>query len=750
MKEEEKQSIEPGEIHNEDFQFVLKALLDAYQPILEEDLKRVRSPEELKKEAEQKPQSCDDEFTLATRISEKFLTEEVARRLLPPEARELLGPMDRWRWCIPHIRCCIIFGWLVCRGPRTFRALAYYLYRYWICVRQAIGTPVSQPPTIEEREDFQILIKALAGAYKPYLTDQLATVDFPESVPDEVLNGKIDCLEGQEEATQIFERLLTFDTAPALLGEKAFAAHRQESFFWFCRCWCLCAIRFGCCLARSRNFIDVLHCLRFFFRCLRDCLRPPICELTDPKDCVAEEVNVPLKALVVAVKGSAGGGGFDHYILEWSTDGATWHATNFQYPPIPPGGGTQGNLPVFGGLLAYFDTTALNPGFYFIRMTVYTVTGATIPCSTQFSLFKKDVRILGIDSYTAMDTAWPDPAAKFVETVPALCSRPVGISEASFAECISIWGSAFVGGCENKKIKRYMIDYKIGCEANPMTPGWTNIWKVEYNTIWQYRDINMRKNTSVLTSVWGTDCVIPNPFPPPVCLLSVPEAILNPSCWQTHTSTCQLSGLITLRLDVEDTGGSHYYDTQCVWIDNKPICAMIRIDAVPKCADLFVSEFANPPDCGVPWPLPISGIAYDEYIDELLALTRPNDNFDYYWVKVAKQGGSEIQIPITGPGGTCFYGTSRVGDPGTRCAPCNPAHPDPGAVFGTLAVFDLRAVDPICKSSLPYSVPGDFTIPRGECCVYYFKVRVYDRTIFPGGPHWTEALWPVKICNDLK
>ncbi len=67
-----------------------------------------------------------------------------------------------------------------------------------------------------------------------------------------------------------------------------------------------------------------------------------------------------------------------------------------------------------------------------------------------------------------------------------------------------------------------------------------------------------------------------------------------------------------------------------------------------------------------------------------------------------------------------------------------------------LAQFDLRAVDPLCKSSVPYPVPDDFTIPRGDCCVYYFKVRVYDRTIFPGGPHVAEALWPVKICNDLK
>ena len=217
---EETESSEHQEIHSEDFQFVLKQLLDAYAPILEEDLNRAKSPEELKKEAESKPASCEDEVTLANRIFEKFVTEEVAVRLLPEEGRKQLGPIENWRWCFLHIRCCIIFGWLLCRRQRTFRAFAYYLYRYWLCVRQVLGTPVSHPPTAEEREDFQVLVKALASSYKPYLTDQLASVEFPTGIPDEVFNGKIDCLEGEEEAAAIFERLLTAQTAPRCLGEK--------------------------------------------------------------------------------------------------------------------------------------------------------------------------------------------------------------------------------------------------------------------------------------------------------------------------------------------------------------------------------------------------------------------------------------------------------------------------------------------------------------------------------------------------
>jgi hypothetical protein len=130
----------------------------------------------------------------------------VALRLIPEKGRAQLGPIDNWRWCLQHLRCCIIFGWLVCRGPRTFRAWAYYVYQYWLCVRQSLGTPVATPPTEEQRNDFRILIEALAQAYKPYLTDQLASVEFPSAIPEEVLNGTIDCFEGQADTCAIFDR----------------------------------------------------------------------------------------------------------------------------------------------------------------------------------------------------------------------------------------------------------------------------------------------------------------------------------------------------------------------------------------------------------------------------------------------------------------------------------------------------------------------------------------------------------------
>lgn len=750
----ERDEDEEQELQDEDFQFVLSQLLGAYQPILEEDLARSRDPEQLRKDVRENPPDCEAEFALADRLFDKFFTEEVALRLLPPQGRELLGPIAQWRWCMLHLRCCIIFGWLVCRGPRTFRGFIYYLFRYWLCVRRALGTPVQLPLTGEAQQDFEGLVQAFARAYQPYLTDQLATVEFPLGLTDDLQSGKLDCFEGEQEAAAVFERFLSADIAQALLGREAFERHSQHASFWFCRCWCLCAIRFGCCLARARNFIDIFRCLRFYRRCLRECFRPLFCELTQPQECVAEEVNTTLNAMVVAVMGSAGGSGFSHYILEWSKDNVTWNTSNFHYPPIPPGGGTQGNSPVSSGLLGYFDTTPLDAGHYFLRLTVFSVQGTTCVRLIDFSLFKQDVRILGVSSYFNLDTTAADPAARFVENVPALCTRPAGTFEVSFGECLSVLGSAFVGGCEQQKIKRYTIDYKPGFETNCSTPGWTNVWTVEYDTIWQYRDMNMRKDTSVLTSVWVEDCVVPVSFPP-YCLLKVPQARLQPSCWQSRSAPpsvdCQLSGLFTLRLVVEDTDGNRYCDTQRVWIDNKRICGMIRIDAVPKCADLNISDFASPPDCSIPWVLPVSGIAYDEYIDPLLPATRPNDNFDQYFVRVTKQGGPQIQIPVDGPTGTCFFGTERVGNPGTTCAPpCDPFNPAPGAVFGTLAQFDLRAVDPLCKAQVSYPVPDAFTIPRGECCVYTFKVWVYDRTLRGAQAHHAEAEWPVKICNDLR
>src|ERR1700722_7698823 len=749
------------EISNPDFQVVLKALLAAYQPILEEQLNLAKNPQQLQKEAQSEPPNCADEFAEANALFGKFLTDDIALRLIPEKNRAQLGPVENWRWCLQHIRCCIIFGWLVCRGPRTFRGWAYYVYQYWLCVRQSLGTPVASPPAEEQRNDFNVLITALAKAYKPYLTDQLASVEFPTGIPDEVLNGKIDCFEGQGDTCAIFERLLTTEAAQALLGKAAFTARSKDENFWFCRCWCLCSICFGCCLARARNFIDVLYCLVYYFRCLADCFRPLTCDLTGPTGCVDEQGNVALSTIGIEIDGTASGLGFSHYILEWSQDLVTWNATNFNYPPIPPGGGTQGNVPVVGGELAFLSTTTMAPGLTFVQMTVFAADGTTRSCGPiNFTIFRQSVWISGVDDDFNLNTNPFDPAAEFVQTVPALSARTAGVYESSFGQSIGVEGSAWVGGCDTKQIRRYSLDYQPGFVTSPTTGVWNNFWNVIYNPADpnQFLPMNQKLDNSELIARWGayTPCIF-NPLPPPpfICGPTDPQGELYPTSWPTTINPpCGLSGLFTLRLTVEDAAGNLYYNTRRIWLDNKSPCAAIQITAVPPCAVVNLSQFATPPDCSVPWTLPLVGIAYDEYIDYSLPFTRPNDNFDQYWVKVQKQGGSWVQIPVpgAGPGSPYFYGTSRVGDPVARClsGPCDPSDLDPSAVLGTLANFDLRALDPTCSAQVPYAVPADFLLPRGQCCDYLFWLWVQDLTIFSGGPHAAEAFWPVRICNDLK
>ena len=87
------------ESQDEDFQFALKELLAAYEPLLAEDLERARQPEALEKEVAANPPSCDDELQLGGRLFDRFFTEEVALRLLPAEGRDQLGPIEQWRWC---------------------------------------------------------------------------------------------------------------------------------------------------------------------------------------------------------------------------------------------------------------------------------------------------------------------------------------------------------------------------------------------------------------------------------------------------------------------------------------------------------------------------------------------------------------------------------------------------------------------------------------------------------------------------
>jgi hypothetical protein len=190
------------------------------------------------------------------------------------------------------------------------------------------------------------------------------------------------------------------------------------------------------------------------------------------------------------------------------------------------------------------------------------------------------------------------------------------------------------------------------------------------------------------------------------------------------------------------------------------------LEGLPACSDMGLGGFVPPgAPCGVPWPINLLGIAYDEYIDET-DFTYPSDNFDWYSLSITKQGGPSMSIPIIGPPadpGNPFHGISRRGQPGTRCEPlpaagpmCPPAQVVPGQSFDVLTTLDLRVFDAVCVGSVPppYSVPAGFALGRGECCGYTFQLYAQDKTWsdgWTGGYHHAWSLpWAVCICNDIK
>ena len=783
MAEERSTQVQHDELHNEDFQFVLRALLATYQPILEEQLRLSKAPEELKKQVESSPPNCEDEVAQANALFEKFLTEEVAIRSLPPEARQLLGPPERWRWCLLHIRCCIIFGWLVCRGPRTFRAFAYYLYRYWRCVRQVLGTPVSTPPTAHEREDFQTLVVALAAAFKPYLTDQLASVEFPAGIPEEVMSGKIDCFEGLEASGEVFERLIQEDVAPALLGRKAFEQHQQDPFFWFCRCWCLCGIRFGCCLARARSLPEAVRCLLWYFRCLRDCFQPLVCKILKPalNACADEQYFPGPNVLGVEIVGTATGGFCTHYTLEWkdaAAPPAAYTQVGIVYAsPAPPGGpGACGKV---NAPLGYLNTAVGPvPNSVSVRLCVYGAAGTT-PCCTEveFQIFRQRVWITSVEGVITGPNGVLDPTAQLM----------AGGVVKSFGSALGITGRAWVGQCTGREIKRFTLSYQPGFVVVAGGAGWTQFWQVDYLTALQRKEIPDAEFT--LTSFWYYQpiCLPSPPFPPGTCFPKdwlgatrwwtgplIPGSVaptqtfpVDPQAGPTWTAqqvfplNCH-SGKYTLQLDVEDTTGAHYYDIQQIWIDNKEIHGKIaQYAGVPPCSSLTLSQFAPPgAPCNVPWPADLLGIAYDEYISEG-DLSIPSDNFGGYELWIKKDGAPDpgVPLPVPGPGappwGPPFVGTNRVGDPGTvpgpglrpKCSTASPAPPPGPELSNRLLTIDMRRLDAVCNPAEP-----GLTLSRGECCGYVLRLLVWDTSVVPAGSngrHEIEHHFPVCICNDL-
>jgi len=804
-------SADAPQMNDPDFQAGLRAFLDAYSPLLERDLQLLHNPDELQKQVQaESSRTCAQEFEEAYAMFSKFLNEDTAMRLLPPQARELLGPIEQWRWCLQHIICCLVFGWLVCRWPRTFRGYAYYLYEFWRCVRQVIGNPIHEPPTEEERRDFDVLVRTLAAAFKPYLTDQLATVEYPGGVPEEIFSGKIDCFIDERQGCILFERLLTTEAAQALLGAAAFKEHSQQKFFWFCRCWCLCALCFGCCLARVRNIQQVILCFYEYFLCLRNCFRPLTCDITSPTAdaCAIEQYYASVGVWGVEIVGTATGISCDHYILEWKdplAPPAAYTQSFIAYPPPAPLTG-PGACGVVGGPLGYIATYGNPvPNDIEVRLTVFSSQPGQAPCvrEVSFQIFEQRVSIENVGGVNVPD--WSDPTSQLGAPSQVL----------SFGDAMQIWGHAFVGGCSGDQIKRFTLSYQPGFVTGTGGP-WTQFWEVDYKSAREQDQIS--KNYMDLTSLWQFVQICFPPIPPcprPVPPFFQPYPIeydrLNPSSWysgveapckpgpqapptqgpfpidpelplsganiwssQTLPINNCFSGQYTLLLTVEDTLGGFYYDTQQVWFDNKAVYGEIAgILGVPPCSIINLSQLPNAGDCTKVWPMAIEGIAYDEYIIEG-NFTAPSDNFGGYCMTLTRQGGSEsvctpvslsIALPIPNPASPSTVGTQRVGDPGVRCGNASPPPVPPVVKFtNALTTMDARVFDFCCASQALPVPPSGFALKRGdpknnipgECCSFFFTLEVWDNTVcqfLSGGRHYADApcvlIWPVYICNDL-
>jgi hypothetical protein len=793
----------------EDVQSALSALLAVYRPTLEEQLRLIANPQQLQGQVQAGRQSCADEFAEAYALFEKFLTEDVAQKLLPAQARELLGPVEQWRSCLPYLRCCLVFGWLCCRWPRTFRGFAYYLYEYWRCVRQAVGNPVSDPPTSEQRRDFATLVNILAAAFKPYLSDQLATVEFPAGVPDEVISGAIDCSTDDEDACAIFERLMTTEASRALLGEAAFKEMSQRNYFWFCRCWCLCSLCFGCCLGRARDVQQIVVCFDAYVACLGDCFRPLTCAITAPSAdaCAVEQYYTGPHVYGIEIVGTAAGAFCDHYVLEWKdplAPPAAYTQAFIVYPPpaAPAGPGACG---IVGGVLGYLQTFGSPvPSDVEVRLTVFSAQPGQAPCVVEvsFQIFETRVSIEAVWGIPVQSPpGWPDPNAQLVNTA---LGSPAQV--ASFGTDIAIYGHAWVGTCSGKTIKRYTLSYQSGFVTDPTVGPWTQFWQVDYNTPLQQAAI--ANGYIDLTSYWILNqfCPLPGLCPSPVPYIDwdeliptewwagpapyTPPGLLgNPSppaqffpvdpqvpavIWATQSlpSTNCFSGQYTLRLTVEDTMGNLYYDTQQIWFDNKPIYGEITgMLGVPPCAVINLSQLMNAPNCNAIWPLAIQGIAYDEYILESDTTHHPSDNFGGYCLTVTRQGGAEseciaialsVALPVPAPASPTTVGTNRIGDPGVRCATASPPPTmPPTKSSNTLTTIDARMFDAVCAASAMPKPPAGFALNRanpatgqpGDCCSFWLALDVWDTTVCNDGPNGRHqpptAIWPFYICNDL-
>jgi len=727
-----------------------------------------------------------DDVALATQAAAAFFSEDAALQYFPREAPDILGPEAEWKWCLPYVRCCWMFGWLVCRGCRDYATLNYYLYRYWLCVRTAMGRSPRAPLTEVEREDFRRLTTLLGQTYTGWLKEEELRVELDRGALDDVLVGRAECCRDNAFTAALFERLASNEAAEALVGREAFAERLRNPWFWLCRCWCRAAIRLGCCLACAHTREELRRCLAEYEQALEECLGPLRCRLTGPSGCFEEQPILDIQDIGVPITGDALGAWFGGYTIEWrfvegeGCDGPSgWTSVGVVYP----GHGTSGTTPAWSNTLGWLKTRLLPARSYEVRICLKTSKPGAAPppcCCIVFNLFKRFVWINRVGAAWVGDYGMYDPDAPLVyPPVPNPASHlvPVGC-------CVNVHGAAWVGECNDRRIKCFSLAYAPGFLPGPgqngfdpgaytPLPGQAPVCYTPPDEPEKRAQPNeLTANDSILTAYWEQvtiDYSFLLGLPPhtiehqewqlrPRCF----DSTLLPACLDTH-HTCA-SGQYTLLLDVEDTQGHHYYDTQHVWFDNKTLhVSLAGLRGWRQCETLSLRQFSGGQPCAAPWLVPVMGTVYDEYIDPTAPLVYPNNNFDFYTLTITRNcGGPTYRVPITRDWVTWdadlltgqvdrWKGTAHVGIPDSVCA-CDPKLGT--AVDGVLAAVDMRIFDAQCVGQVPaeFRPPPGFALARGECCTFTLTLCAQDKTVDEYGPghcHHGCASCCIQVCNDL-
>jgi len=541
----------------------------------------------------------------------------------------------------------------------------------------------------------------------------------------------------------------------ALLGKQAFEKYRQLDFFWFCRCWCLCALCLGCCLARARSLAEFKRCLAHYASCLRACFRPLIARIDMPteNECAGPVVVAACAPTVgIEISGAAAGTDFDHYSLGYSWGGGPPVNNAVVYPDCSrPPAHAKSTVAVNGGVLGYLDVTMLPPGetSFTVYLDVYDAAAGHVQVTRDFALKNTSVEITAVAKVNALvaEDAFlhqplPAPSAPIIKLVKASSDPDPLVPEQSIGGAFSVDGSAYVVGCGRLMTQYQLVDFPVDPHVpvpafasaaggtklvpdvvygdNPTTHPWQSgcFPVITPNTI-----LN-----GDLTAVWSSN-FCPGPFPPSH---SVPK--VKGTSWNSQP----LNGRFVIFLEVDDRalplgtypGTLAAADQVAVWIDNQiPIAEIRSVGGLVGCGDLRLSDFKTT-------PAEIRGVAWDPPIDPSAARKAPNENFGAYTLSFQKNGD-----PLAG-------GPIPPATPGIRVPNIWPG-PLLSAAEGTLAQWDI--VGALDNGALP-PPPHSPKLQRGTRCAYVVSLWVSDIThVGDSGNH--NAVGPVmyafNVINDL-